>query len=233
MKAVTFSFDDGVLQDKILLEIFNRYGLKATFNVNSAKFGFDSPYEYQGKRYERKALDAEDIKSTYQGHEVASHTLTHTNLTTLSDSSVAWQVEQDRRVLSELVGYDVVGLAYPCGGINNDARVADVIKNKTNIKYARTITSTHNFDLQENLLQFNPTVYWCEDRLYGIIDEFIKLKADKPQLLYIWGHTYEFNDRVDVKKFASACEKLSCQTDIFFGTNRETLLYEDGKLKTE
>ena len=32
MKALTFSYDDGVTQDARLIEIFNKYGLKATFN---------------------------------------------------------------------------------------------------------------------------------------------------------------------------------------------------------
>ena len=35
MKAITFSYDDGVTQDKRLVDIFNKYGLKATFNINS------------------------------------------------------------------------------------------------------------------------------------------------------------------------------------------------------
>ena len=35
MKALTFSYDDGTLQDRRLVEIFNKYGLKATFNLNS------------------------------------------------------------------------------------------------------------------------------------------------------------------------------------------------------
>jgi len=33
-KAVTFSYDDGVIEDKKLVEIFDRYGMKATFNFN-------------------------------------------------------------------------------------------------------------------------------------------------------------------------------------------------------
>ena len=32
-KAITFSFDDGVLQDIRAIEILDRYGLKATFNL--------------------------------------------------------------------------------------------------------------------------------------------------------------------------------------------------------
>ena len=38
-KAITFSFDDGVSQDAALIEILDRYGLKATFNINSGFFG--------------------------------------------------------------------------------------------------------------------------------------------------------------------------------------------------
>ena len=34
-KAVTFSYDDGIEQDKQLVDIFNTYGLKCTFNLNS------------------------------------------------------------------------------------------------------------------------------------------------------------------------------------------------------
>ena len=37
MKAVTFSFDDGVTQDIKLIEILNKYGLKATFKFRSAR----------------------------------------------------------------------------------------------------------------------------------------------------------------------------------------------------
>ena len=39
MKAITFSYDDGVTQDKRLVDIFNKYGLKATFNINSELLG--------------------------------------------------------------------------------------------------------------------------------------------------------------------------------------------------
>ena len=33
-KALTFSYDDGVEQDIRLMEIFNKHGLKGTFNLN-------------------------------------------------------------------------------------------------------------------------------------------------------------------------------------------------------
>ena len=35
-KAVTFSYDDGVKQDERLAKIFDKYGMKATFNLCSS-----------------------------------------------------------------------------------------------------------------------------------------------------------------------------------------------------
>lgn len=37
-KAFTLSYDDCVVQDKRLIEIFNKYGLKSTFNICSGRF---------------------------------------------------------------------------------------------------------------------------------------------------------------------------------------------------
>jgi len=37
-KAVTLSYDDGVRQDKRLISIMQKYGLKGTFNINSGQF---------------------------------------------------------------------------------------------------------------------------------------------------------------------------------------------------
>mgnify|MGYP003259460602 CR=1 FL=1 len=38
-KTLTFSYDDGVTQERRLVELFDRYGLKATFNINSELLG--------------------------------------------------------------------------------------------------------------------------------------------------------------------------------------------------
>ena len=46
MKAITFSYDDAVTQDVRLIEIFNKYGLKCTFNINSELLG--KPGELDG-----------------------------------------------------------------------------------------------------------------------------------------------------------------------------------------
>ena len=230
LKAVSFSIDDGCASDKRIVEIFNKYGIKGTFNINSGLLNTDFRiYNEKGEVFEIiPKIKAYEVKDTYQGHEVAVHTCTHPNLTTLQEEAVIAQVEEDRKTLAALVGYDVVGMAYPCGGINNDERVANIIKKHTPIQYARTITSTYSFDLQTNLLQFHPTVYWVEEQLFNIVEKFLALKADKPQLLYIWGHAFELDrgTSISYEKLEQLCACLSKYDDLFFGTNREVFSIE-------
>lgn len=226
LKAVTFSFDDGVTQDKRAIDILNKYNLKATFNLNSSLLGLKGELDRNGRIVSHNKINPQDVKDVYIDHEIAVHTLTHPLLTRESDSAITWQVEEDRKALSNLVGYDVVGMAYPCGGVNNDDRVASVIKNTTGVKYARTTVSTHNFDLQDNLFRFNPTVYYCEvDKMFELAKEFISLKTDTPKIFYIWGHTYEMDaEYISWENFEKFCELISNKEDIFYGTNTQVLL---------
>ena len=43
-KALSFSYDDGVTYDIRLVELFNKYGLKGTFNVNSNLFSSNAAH---------------------------------------------------------------------------------------------------------------------------------------------------------------------------------------------
>ena len=224
-KAITFSFDDGVTQDIRLIEILNRYGLKGTFNINSDLLGLRNTLDRNEKTVSHNKIFREDVRQVYQGHEIAVHTLTHPNLTTLDEEEIVHQVECDRLALSELAGYEVVGMAYPCGGVNNDDRVAAIIKARTGVRYSRTITSTNSFDAQENLYRFNPTLHYAAANLEEMIDQFLALDAEKPQLLYIWGHSYEMDaGYITWEEFERICQKLAGHEDIFYGTNKEVLL---------
>lgn len=224
-KAVTFSFDDGVTQDIRLIEIFNKYGLKGTFNLNSGFLGLDGTLDRNGRTVRHDKIGADRIKDVYRGHEVAVHTCTHPNLTGLEGDEIISQVENDRVRLSEICGYEVVSMAYPCGGVNNDDRVAEIIRENTGVRFARGLDSTYSFDLQDNLLRFKPTVYYIEDCLDKVVDEFLSLDRDEPSLLYIWGHSYEMDaEYITWEKFEEVCKRLSGHEDIFYGTNGEVLL---------
>lgn len=226
LKGLTFSYDDGVTQDVRLIELFNKYGMKATFNLNSELLGRENILVREGYAFFHNKIKPEDVKHIYAGHEVAAHTLTHPMLPSVSDVEIVRQVEEDRLKLSELCGYEVVGFAYPGGGQNYNSRVAEVIKNNTGVRYCRTIVSNHSFDLQDNLYEFKPSVYhhreW--DELFKLGEEFLTLKTDTPKVFYVWGHAYEFDIHNTWGKFEEFLKMMSGKDDIEYATNKELLL---------
>ncbi len=227
-KAVTFSYDDAVTQDIRLAELFHKYGMKATFNINSELLGFTGELVRNGRTVPHNKVKPEDIKHIYEGHEVAVHTLTHPRLPDVeNDAEIIRQVECDRLKLSELCGYEVIGMAYPGGPPNNDDRSAKLIRENTGVKYARAYETNGSFDLQEDLFRFQGTVYHHDewDKLFELGESFLNLKADEPKIFYIWGHAYEFDIYPERwALFEEFLKMISERNDIFYGTNKEVLL---------
>ena len=120
MKILTFSYDDGTTQDIRLAQLFHKYGMKATFNLNSGLFGRKKELIRCDVLIHWDQVNAADVKHIYEGHEVAAHTITHPHLTDISDEEIVHQVEDDRLALSELCGYEVVGMAYPMDEIREE-----------------------------------------------------------------------------------------------------------------
>ncbi len=220
-KILTFSFDDGITQDVRLAELFNKYGMKCTFNLNSGYFGRSGELTVCDQRVSHNKVKAEDVKSIYAGHEVAAHTLTHPLLPKESKEAVIRQVEQDRLNLSELCGYEVVGFAYPCGGKNYSEEVAEIIKENTGVKYARTIECTNSFGISDDMYIFKPTLRFIEDaeNAYAVAQRF--LNTDKDALFYIWGHSYEFDALDRWGNFEEFLKYLANKADVLYLTNKE------------
>lgn len=225
LKAITFSFDDGVSQDIRMIHLLDKYGLKGTFNLNSETLGRNTKINLpSGKYFPHIKIHPEDVAEVYKNHEVAVHTLTHPNLTTLPKEEVIRQVEEDRKNLTRLWGHEVIGMAYPCGGVNNNEEVAKIIRENTGVKFSRTITSSHSFDIPENLIRYNPTVYFCEGPiLFDLAKQFLEMETNKPQLLYIWGHSYECDlERwINWELLEELFKLISGRDDIYYCTNKE------------
>lgn len=220
-KILIFSFDDGVTQDERMIEIMNRYGIRGTFNINSELLGKKQEIVREGVAIRHDTLNAADLRRIYRGHEIAAHTLTHPRLPAIADDAeIVRQVEEDRKNLSELAGYNVTSFAYPCGGVNNDERVAKLIKKHTCIKNARTITSTHTFGAPKNILRLNPTVSYHEenDLAFELAEKFITMSVSKPKIFFVWGHSYELDIRNTWSRFEDFCRLLGGRDDICYTT---------------
>lgn len=225
LKAVTFSYDDGVTQDIRLIEILNRYGLKSTFNLNSELLGKDGSLDIRGKRISHVKVKPNEVAEIYKGHEIAAHTLTHPDMTEMAENEVIRQVERDRQNLGELAGCEVVGMAYPGSRPNYNSRIAEIIEKNTGIKYARTTICSNDFSPQRDLYEFHPSVHHSDwSKLYELAEKFTALKPTSEKIFYIWGHSYELDINDEWDKFEEFCKFISNRDDVFYGTNRDILL---------
>lgn len=218
-KAVTFSYDDGVEQDRRLAELLNRYGLKATFNLNSGIMTAASSWEDSGVTIRR--MNAAGLPKLYAGHEIAGHMLTHANPTELDDETLYNEILLDKRYLEQLFSQEVVGMAYPYGSF--DDRIVRIARD-CGMRYARTVWSSDSTSVPTDLLRLRPTAHHNAETLFARIDAFLADASDEPQLLYIWGHSYEFDVNGNWGRMEELCRRVAGHSDIFYGTNAEVLL---------
>jgi peptidoglycan/xylan/chitin deacetylase (PgdA/CDA1 family) len=200
------SYDDGQVYDRRLVEIFNRYGIRGTFHLNSGKLDSE-PF-----------LKSSEIKELFTGHEISAHTVNHPYLTLIPNQAVAGEILDDRRNLETLVGYPVRGLSYPFGAINEE-----VLRTLPGfgIEYSRTVNSHGDFRLPDNFLLWHPTCHHDS----GLAQKAKEFKNMPPwsqmPLLYVWGHSFEFernNNWGDMEEF---CKVVSGDEDVWYATNIE------------
>lgn len=221
-KAVTFSFDDGIMQDKRLVDIFNKYGLKGTFNLNSGMMYHECVWNKSGVDVIR--LNHDECLELFCNMEAAVHTLTHPDLLSENGYMRQRQIAGDKANLERLFGKKIYGMAYPGGGGTSDELI-ELIK-EFDIKYARLPYDIKyedvTFDIPEDLYRI-VGIKCSNERISDIVDDFLNLNRESPALLYIWGHSYEFDINKSWDEFEKICRKLSDKNDIFYGTNHECL----------
>ena len=113
-KAFVLTYDDGVLQDVRLVLLLNRYGLKGTFNLNSLLMERDFVWHHEAIGPVRR-LHPSVAAHLYEGHEVASHSCTHPDLTHMSWEGLCYELGPDKYLLEQLTGRPVLGSAAGAG----------------------------------------------------------------------------------------------------------------------
>lgn len=230
-KAVTFSYDDGVPQDKRLAELFDKYGMKCTFNFNNLR-----------KRKEN--FSNEQIKEYFlsKGHEIAVHGAFHRANGNIRPIEGIRDVLDCRLELEERCGQIIRGMAYPDSGIRRLVNVGsyEQIKNyltELDIAYARTLGGDNDsFMLPDDFHAWMPSAHHNNPQIMEYIDKFLRLDISPnaysanrgPRLLYIWGHSYEFdkNEKMDTwEHIEEICKKLANNDEMWYATNIEIYDY--------
>lgn len=212
-KALTFSYDDGVFEDIRLIEIFRKYGMRATFNLNSGQMG--------NMQLKRPRISEEEAQRIYTDDvcEVACHGVSHPDLSSCEPVVACTEVIDDRKNLERIFGKQVHGMAYPYGTYNDT--VVEILKN-AGIHYARTITTTLKFNMCEDWLRMPATCHHENPALMELADKFLALKPSfAPKVFYVWGHSYEFTTQNNWYIIENFCEKMANKADIWYCTNIE------------
>lgn len=221
-KAVTFSYDDGVIQDKKLIEIFNKYQVKATFNLNVGQSGKEKiRIDKYGNEIDCSHLDLKENKAIYDGHEIANHTNHHPHLETISKEEQYSEFESNIKELEKIFGRKVFGAAYPYGTFDENSIQ---VQQKLKIEYDRTTRSTYSFALPYNWLTWNPTIHHRDENILEYVKKFLSTN-DELALLYIWGHAYEFAIDHNFDLMEEICKELKANNDIAYMTNHEIYEY--------
>ncbi len=223
-KALTLSYDDGVEQDKRLIDTMVKHGIKGTFNLNSGCFAPEGTVYPEGTIHRR--MSESEVKKLYtaNGMEVATHGFTHPFYTRMKKQLALKDIVDDRVALEGLFGTIVKGHAYPFGAYNDE--VVDIL-NTAGIVYARTVNSTHDFEIPTDWLRLNPTCHHDDPKLFELADKFMEAKDNwgHSMLFYLWGHAYEFEANNNWSRIEEFCERISNRQDIWYATNIEVYSY--------
>ena len=211
-KVLTMSYDDGREEDRRLVALFNEYGIKGTFHVNS------------GIHWDEKRIPISEYKELYKGHEVSVHTATHPTIARCPMEEVVDQIMEDRKALEDAVGYPIRGMSYPNGSFSQE--IIDVLP-ALGIRYARTVGSTDSFAMPENFLRWTATCHHNHN-LQKLGEEFVGLfKKQYLYMMYVWGHSYEFGLQDNWEVMENFCNLVGRRDDIWYATNIEIVDYMD------
>ena len=203
-KALTMSYDDGKIQDRRLVALFNQYGIKGTFHLNSGLFPMEN------------RIKPEEIAELYRGHEIACHTVTHPTIARCPVPEVVAEVLEDRKALEAITGTPVRGLSYPNGSVS--AEIEKLLPS-CGIRYSRVVGNSDSFKLPENPYRWMATCHHGH-RLMELGKEFLDLhKKQYLYLMYVWGHSYEFDNNNTWDIMEDFCRMMSGQEDIWYCTN--------------
>lgn len=238
MKYFTVSFDDGLEQDKEIIRLMNRYGIKGTFNLNAGVFGLKGYIKRIGNigfkdtearekflfwdGVEHYRIPEDEIAQVYEGQEIASHGYCHENMRRLGYEGTKDSVFKDKTRLSEIAGYEVKGFAYPYDMTGPDVKRA--LKD-LGIVYGRRVGNTHRFTVDSDLLSYIPTTAVTDSQVDKVLEDFIRADgSEKDLLFYMWGHGYEMdygNDLCSFKHLERIFDRISGVDGIKFVTNLE------------
>lgn len=219
-KAFNITYDDGVQQDIRFVELLNRYGLKGTFNLNSQLMAEEFAWVHPcGMEVKRLGTDA--VQGLYDGHEIASHTLTHPYMDNLPEFEILRQLGEDKQRLEALFGREVRGFAVPFHYYSDlIARSAEIC----GFEYARMSEFSLSYAPCTDWYHWKTGVYHIMPELVPYVEGFLETDQELA-VCQILGHSYDLDAENLWETMEEICAAIAAREDVWPCTNLELVRY--------
>lgn len=177
------SFDDGTIYDRRFVTLLNQYHLKGTFNLNSGLEDF--VWYYENRFPIRRQVLSETVEQ-YRGHEIASHSLHHPWLNTLTPPQISREIGEDCEALKKLFGLEEIGFGVPFTAC--DEREIKLIRKF--VRYIRLSEFADSFVLPKDPYHIPIHALYNDDDIREKIRQFAECGLDNA-LFVMAGHSYE------------------------------------------
>lgn len=219
-KAFNVTYDDGVLQDIPFVELLNYYDLKGTFNLNSGlmeqEFSWIHPCGMEIKRLSKAAASC-----LYDGHEVASHTLTHPYMENLSKEQIIDQMRQDRDNLQAIFRREISGFAVPFSYYSD---LIEECAREVGFTYARISEESGCYFRNQNPFRWKAGIFHLSPGLMNFVDGFLA-SEDELAFCQIVGHSYDLDTEDLWQTMKDIFEKVSGDDQVLPMTTIELVRY--------
>ena len=204
-KVLTMSYDDGRLEDRRLVELFNRYGIRGTFNLNGG-------------------LSASRRASGLSCTRAMRSPVTPT--TTPPSPAARWTRPPGRcwpTVCSLRASW-----ATPCAGLPTPTAAGRRRLPPCCPRWASATPAwwdTHDFAMPHDFMTWKATCHHTHNLLEDG-KRFVELyKTQYLYMMYVWGHSFEFRTEEDWALMEQFCQLAGGREDTWYATNIEIVDY--------
>jgi len=183
MKVVQ-CWDDGLVDDIRLIEILRRYGARAVFALNPGLYGLERSFGWTAGDREVWRLSLPELVQVYDGFEIASHSMTHPNLTDLTPEQIGWEVHESRHRLEAIFHKPVSGFCYPFNACNDT--VTEVVR-AAGYRWARSGTERREGFISLDFLHYQPNCHFLAEDFWPRYDH----ERAWDGVFFFWGHSCE------------------------------------------
>ena len=182
-KYFLLSFDDGTIYDRRFTELLNKYNIRGTFNLNSGLEDF--VWYYEDRFPIRRQILSETVEA-YRGHEIASHSLHHHWLNTLTPPQISREIGADCEALKKIFGLEEIGFGVPFTAC--DEREIKIIRKF--VRYIRLSEFADGFDLPKDPYHIPIHGLYNDADIREKITRFAECGLENA-LFVMAGHSYE------------------------------------------